>query len=68
MALFQWNISRALRLGAICGIAIGACLALDARGWVLGPLSSLVMQTLAGAIGGALLFWIAAVVWNRLTR
>ena len=68
MAIFQWNTSRALRLGATCGLVIGAFTALDARGWVLGPLSSLIIQTLAGGIGGAFVFWLAAVVRNRLVR
>jgi hypothetical protein len=67
-AKFQWNTLRALRLGATCGLVIGAFTALDARGWVLGPLPNFIIQTLSGGIGGGFVFWLAAVVRNRLVR
>jgi xanthine/uracil/vitamin C permease (AzgA family) len=68
MAISKWQSSRALRLGATCGLVITALTALDARSWVLGPLPSFIIQTLAGGIGGAFVFWLAAVVRNRLVR
>jgi hypothetical protein len=59
------STSRAL-LGAIVGLVVGSVIALDARGWVLGPPSSFVIQTVAAGIGGAFLFWLAAVIRNWL--
>jgi hypothetical protein len=62
------NPPRALQIGAVAGLVVGALTALDARGWVLGPLSSFVIQTLAAGIGGAFLFWLVAVIRNWLVR
>ena len=64
----SWDTSRALRIGALSGLAVAALTALDARGWVLGSTSSLIMQMVIGGIVGAFLFWLAAVIRNRLSR
>jgi hypothetical protein len=64
----SWDTSRALRVGAVSGLAIGALTALDARGWVLGSASSFIMQMVVCGVVGALLFWLAAFVRNRLSR
>ena len=68
MAVSHWSASHALRAGAICGLVVGAFNALDARGWVFGPLSSFIIQTLATGLGGSLLFWLAAIIWNWFGR
>jgi threonine/homoserine/homoserine lactone efflux protein len=59
----RWDIKRAVRIGAGCGLGAAAYQTMAAGGWA-GIDSNAITQILAAGIGGAFCFWLATKIRN----